>query len=61
MKLLKRFKIKRQKSSSSPLEQKKRAVGVETGFRERKCDFSLGFPAFRPSVLFGPRSKVVLR
>ena len=28
--------------------------------RERVCDFSLNFPAFGPSVLFGPRSKVVL-
>ena len=30
-------------------------------FRERKCNFSLDFPAFRPSVRVGPRSKVVLR
>ena len=33
----------------------------ETGFRERKCDFSLDFPAFGPSVIVGPRSKVDLR
>ena len=32
--------------------------GGGTGFRERKCDFSLDFPAFGPSVLVGPRSKV---
>ena len=30
-------------------------------FRERKCDFSLDFPAFGPSVLDGARSKAVLR
>ena len=29
--------------------------------RERKCDFSLDFPAFRPSILDGARSKVVQR
>ena len=29
--------------------------------RERKCDFSLDFPAFGPSVLDGARSKAVLR
>ena len=28
-------------------------------FREIKSNFSLDFPAFRPSVLVGPRSKVV--
>ena len=33
----------------------------ETGFRERKSNFSLDFPAFGPSVLVGPRSKVDLR
>ena len=30
-------------------------------YRERKSNFSLDFPAFGPSVLVGPRSKVVLR
>ena len=30
-------------------------------FRERACNFSLGFPAFGLSDFFGPRSKVVLR
>ena len=29
--------------------------------RERKCDFSLDFPSFGPSVRFDRRSKVVLR
>ena len=30
-------------------------------FRERKCNLSLDFPAFRPSCRAGPRNKVVLR
>ena len=30
-------------------------------FRERKSNLSLEFPVFGPSVLVGPRSKVVLR
>ena len=30
-------------------------------FIERVCNFSLGFPAFRPSDFFEPRSKVVIR
>ena len=30
-------------------------------FRERKSNFSLDFLVFGPSVLVGPRSKVVLR
>ena len=34
--------------------------GGETCFRERKCDLSLDFSAFGPSVLSGPRSKVDL-
>ena len=29
-------------------------------FRERICNFSLGFRVFGPSDRFGPRSKVVL-
>ena len=32
----------------------------ERVFRERKSNFSLDFPVFGPSVLVGPRSKVVL-
>ena len=35
--------------------------GGEWIFRERKCNFSLDFPAFGPSVHVGLRSKVVLR
>ena len=30
-------------------------------FRERVCNFSLGFWTIGPSDFFGPRSKVVLR
>ena len=33
----------------------------ERVFRERKSNFSLDFPVFGPSVLDGPRRKVVLR
>ena len=29
-------------------------------FRERKCNFSLDFPVFRPSDLVEPKRKVVL-
>ena len=29
-------------------------------FRERRCNFSLGFRVFGPLDRFGPRSKVVL-
>ena len=36
-----------------------RTVEEENGnSRERKSNFSLDFPVFRPSVLFGPRSKL---
>ena len=35
--------------------------GGEWIFRERKCNFSLDFPAFGPSVRIEPRSKVALR
>ena len=61
MDLLKRFKIKRQKSSSSPIWLKTCSRCGEAGFRERKCDLSLDFSTFGPSVLVGARSKVVLR
>ena len=44
-------------TSSSPIFCWKRVVGGEIGFRERKCDLSLDFPAFGLSVLFGPRAK----
>ena len=33
--------------------------GGETGFRERKCDFYLDFPAFGPSVLVGQEAKLI--
>ena len=32
----------------------------EIGFRERKSNFSLDFPAFVTSVIVGPRGKVAL-
>ena len=35
--------------------------GGKSDSRERVSNFSLDFPAFRPSVLVRPRSKVVLR
>ena len=35
--------------------------GGKSNSRERKFNFFLDFPAFEPSVLVGPRSKVVLR
>ena len=42
--------------------ERKRAVGCWIQFkRERESYFSLDFPPFGPSVLIGPRSKVVLR
>ena len=34
---------------------------LELESRERKCDFSLDFRSFGPSVLDGARSKAVLR
>ena len=52
--------------SSSPFEPKKRAGEnvqkvVFLKSRERKCDFSLDFRSFGPSVLDGARTKTVLR
>ena len=59
---------KKKKKLSSPFLELNPAVGRGRAdfekwrvFRERKCNFSLNFLAFRPSVLVGPRSKVVLR
>ena len=56
------------KKPSSPLleletcsREKGENIFKHGGFLERVCNFSLGFPAFRPSNFFGPRSKVVLR
>ena len=61
MGLIKKIQINKTKTPSSPFRLlEKRAVGVETGFRERKYDFSLDFPAFGLSVLVGARNKVVL-
>ena len=39
----------------------KRAMNGGEPVRERKCNFSLDFSAFGPSVLVEPRSKVDLR
>ena len=62
MELIKKIQINKTKTPFSPFRLlEKRVVGVEIGFRERKSDFSPDFPAFGPSVLVGPRSKVVLR
>ena len=47
--------------SSCPFLEKRGSEGDELVFRESMSDFSLDFLAFRPSVLVGPRSKVVLR
>ena len=59
--LIKQIQINKTKTPSSQFRLlEERAVGVETGFRERKSDFSLDFPAFGPSVLVGARNKVVL-
>ena len=38
-----------------------RAVKGDSNSRERSSNLSLDFPAFRPSVRVGSRSKVVLR
>ena len=35
-------------------------LGFFLSFRERRCNFSLGFRVFGPSEFFGLRSKVVL-
>ena len=37
------------------------SVWENTGFRERKWDFSLDFPAFGLSIPFEPRNKAILR
>ena len=57
-------KIKKNKDKISPhlLQLLEMDSGWgNTGFRERKCDFSLDFPVFGLSVLIEARSKVVLR
>ena len=40
-------------------EQNVQKVGISDS-RERKCDISLDFPAFKPSILDGATSKVDL-
>ena len=62
MEIIKKIQINKTKTPSSPFRLlEKHVVGVETGFRERKSYFYLDFPTFRPLVLVGARSKVVLR
>ena len=53
-------KMKKRENISLILAENVRWRG-ESKFRERKCNFSLDFPAFEPSVRVGLRSKVVLR
>ena len=49
------------KSISSLILLESGSGGGKSNYRERKSNFSIDFPAFGPSVRFGPRSKVVLR
>ena len=56
-------KMKDEQCSSSPFETKngQRCSGCWIcESRERKCDFSLDFRSFGPTVLHGARSKVAL-
>ena len=54
--------IKQKKKENTSLILLDPAVEEEkSNSRERVSNFSLDFPAFGPSVLFGPKSKVVLR
>ena len=61
MELSENIKIKTKKTTIFSICWKRTVRGGKTGFRERKCDFSLDFPAFRPSALVELRSKVDLR
>ena len=61
-------KVRDKRRASSPFLGRKRAVSEgELSlqkwwiFRERMCNFSLGFRVFGPSNRFEPRNKVVLR
>ena len=55
----KRNKLKEKELSSLILGLVRAVEGKS--FLERKASTSLDFPAFRPAVLIGTRSKVVLR
>ena len=59
--LSEKIKIKTKNTIFFSILQETGSEGGETGFRERKCDFSINFPAVGPSVLIGLRSKVDLR
>ena len=50
----------KKKSISSLILLESGGGGGKSNSRERKSNFSLDFPMFGPSVLVGPRSKVVL-
>ena len=54
-------KKKREKNISLDFERESGSGGKKISFRQRRSNFSLEFPAIGPSVLVGPRSKVVLR
>ena len=57
----KRGKNLKKKSISSLILLESGSGGGKSNYRERKSNFSLDFQAFEPSVLFGPRGKVILR
>ena len=54
-------KKKREKNISLDFERESGSGGKKISFRERRSNFSLEFLTIGPSVLVGPRSKVVLR
>ena len=58
---MKRLKIKTKQDLIFSILLETDSEGGETGFREKKCDFSLDFSEFGPSILVGPRRKVDLR
>ena len=53
--------MKREKNISSLILEVESGNGGESNSIERKSNFSLDFPTFGPSVLVGPRSKVVVK
>ena len=53
--------MKREKNISLHFGEGIRQWREKSEFTERESNFSLDFPAFGPSVLAGPRGKVVLR
>ena len=60
MELIKKIQINKTKAPSSPWRLlEKRAVGVETGFRERMSDFSLDFPTSDRRFSLGQEEKSI--